>query len=494
MRVTLLASLSFLAAGCTTPVPSQIKTPETLDGPLELIYTEDVDVDDLDSLELVHDGVEEVGRIEASGNTLRYFPDHGWFAGARYTASLDGLDSFEFTGPAKWHLLGESTGDCGSETWDPLVKSTLDGRVFVLATGNRTSCLLERTATGYTARPLGTHATDSYSRGTLNLADDGSGFVIHQVDTKTELVDLTGGAPVVLGSKNIRTAAGLTLAAHGLVARGTDGSETADPERLVVRTIDPAAKPGEPLVLGPEVEVTRGGDMIEVSAAANDKKVRAVGFIRWDGTPTVATLHVAITRDDKTWKIFDVRSGDPNALRNIQVIVADDGWVYATWHEERAGGEQLFSTAYGANDRIVAPARIDGGASVASRSHETLRSRWGHTAIAWLEKPTAGQLGKVGVRYGRDGMWSEIEYSPSSAEPHVELDMDVDALGNLAFTWENGSLTPCGARKTGGTWDQYCKLPAPNFTAPVGSVTVNARGRTYVSVYNGRAIEIGAFD
>lgn len=492
MRCTYLALL--LAAGCTTPVPSQIKTPETLDGPLELIYTEDVDTDDLDSLELVHDGVKETGRIEASGKSLLFFPEHGWFAGAKYAASLDGLDPFEFTGPATWHLLGESSGACGEDTWDPIVKSTLDGRVLVLASGDHTSCLLERTATGYTSRPIGTHASDSYSQGTMELSEDGAGFVIHMVDTKTELVDLAGGAPLVLGSKTVRAAGSLTNAAHGLVVRGTDRYETADPQRLVIRTVDPALKPGEPLVIGPEVEVTKGSDMIEVTAAANDKKVRAVGYIRWDGSPTTAYVHVAITRDDKTWKIFDLRSGDPNALRSIQLAIADDGWVYATWHEELAGGEQIWSAAYGTKDRIVAPARIDGGATVASRTHERVKSRWGHTAVAWLEKPAAGQVGKVAVRSAQDGVWGPLEYSTDAVHPHAELGMDLDEVGNLAFTWENETLTPCGARKTGATWAEYCKLPAPNFTAPVASVSVNARGRTYVSVYNGRAVDIGAFD
>jgi hypothetical protein len=493
MRSPYLLSLMSLLTACTTPVPSGVTAPTSLDAPLEFSYDEDVDSGVLDGLSLVHDGISESGHVEADGKIARFFPDHGWFAGATYAATLDGLEPWQFPAPARWHLVGETSDVCGRDTWDPLVASTIDNTILVLAVGDGATCLIQRRDGAYTSRSLGTKATDTISRGTLHVSDDGSGFVVHQVDTKIELVDLAGGAPLVLGNKDIRTAGALSQAnAHGLVVRGTDQFGP-DPSRLVARNIERGSSPGTPLVVGPEVELMHGSEMMEVSAAASDAGVRAVGFIRWDATPT-AHLHVAIARDGKTWTTNEIGSGDPNALRNIQVAVDEDGWVYVTWHQTHAGGEQMWSAAFGTNNRTTAPARIDGGAVVASRRDERLVSRWGHTAFAWLESAQENQLGKVAVRVAHDGTWANVEYSTGDVEPYVDLDMAVDPMGNLGFNWKNGNLKPCAARKAGAAWSEDCQLPAPGFTAPIGSVSMNARGRAYVSVFTGDSIEIAAFD
>lgn len=469
--------------GCTDPVPSQISVPSSLDAPLELHYDESIDPSILDSLSLVHDGIVETGRIETDGTIARFWPDHGWYAAATYQATLDGVDAWSFDAPARWHLVGESPAGCGDDTWDPQVAAGIDGDAWVLATGDRSGCVLEHSTTGWQpARALGTRAVDTLDRGSMYVADDGSGFLVHAIDDQTEVVDLASGAMVAIGT-DVRATGALSPGGVGLVGwavpRYSPGGGS-----VKIRPIDSG-------VVGPEL-VIQSGDVIAAAVATSDAGVRAVVWNQWDATPN-AHLFLAVERGDGMWKGHEIRQGGANVIQDIAIAAAEDGWVYVTWREVSSAGEQIWGFAEAA-DRSTPPTRLDGGAQVFQRTGMALQSRWGHTGLAWLEKPEENRLGKVGTRIARDGAWGEIEWSTDAVEPYLELHMAIDAKGHFAFTWENGDLVPCAARKQGSTWTEFCELPSPNFTAPSGSVAVNARGRAYVSVFTGRSIQIAAFD
>ncbi|MDQ3369863.1 MAG: hypothetical protein M3680_30970, partial [Myxococcota bacterium] len=204
-------------------------------------------------------------------------------------------------------------------------------------------------------------------------------------------------------------------------------------------------------------------------------------------------LMLAIDRGDGAWQPHEVKPIAINSLVEGRLAVDEAGWVYLAWIERVGAATHVWAAAE-SRDAKQPPARIDINGTRPLRTDLALVSRWGHTRVAWLEKPEPNRLGVAATRTAAAGMWTAAEESPASVEPYLELEMAIDGLGNAAFTWKDGQLSPCGVRKIGATWTSLCGLPRPNFTAPTPGISVNARGRAFATFYDGDGVGVATFD
>jgi hypothetical protein len=226
-----------------------------------------------------------------------------------------------------------------------------------------------------------------------------------------------------------------------------------------------------------------------LDVAVNDAGVRAVAYFDVE----TGKLFLAVDRGDKQWQPHEVAKPPLNSLAEAEVAVDDEGRVFFAWLQTIGSTTEVWAISESALARTT-PARIDGNTRPVRENLE-LASRYGHTRIAWLEKPAENQLGVAVTRAAAsDGAWSPIEESTTSVHPYLDLAMAIDGMGNPAFTWKDGNLDPCGVRRIGSTWRELCGLPSPNFTAPSPGISVNARGRAFVSFFGGNGTGLATFD
>ncbi|MBA3394187.1 MAG: hypothetical protein H0T89_16180 [Deltaproteobacteria bacterium] len=468
-----------------------------LDAPLEFQFAASVDTSVLDGLVLQHDGIRETGKVTVEANVARFWPDHGWYAGTTYDASLDDVEDeagaaiapWTFASHGAWRVIAGVAPGCGADDWTPRATTTLDGSAWLVGHAGGRTCIARHTAAGWQpASVLGTAAPagSTIFASTLHVAEDGRGFAIHTVDTRAELVDV-GGTLLAridgLDDFGPPPSAAVSPAGRGLVVWERDAADPAA-RTLLARRYDAG-------VLGAETMIARGDGQL-IGVAASDAGVVAVAWITYDASGAIH-LMLAIDRGDGAWQPHEVKKVAINSFAEGRLAVDEAGWVYLAWIERVGTATHVWSAAESREAKLP-PARIDSNGVRSLRTDLALVSRSAHTRVAWLEKAEERRLGVVPTRTASAGMWTAAEESPATVEPYLELEMAIDGLGNPAFTWKDGQLSPCGVRKIGATWTSMCGLPRPNFTAPTPGISVNARGRAFVSFYTGVGVGVATFD
>lgn len=494
------AALLVLLIACSSePAVLVARTTGTiaLDAPLEFQFADGVEASVLDGLVLQHDGVRETGKVTVEANVARFWPDHGWYAGTTYDATLDGVEDeaggaippWTFASHGTWRAIPGVASGCGANGWEPRVTTTLDGTAWLVGHAAGRTCIARRTSTGWQpATLLGTTAPagSTIFASTLHLAEDGQGFAIHTVDTRAELVEVGGtmlGRIDGLDDFGPPPSAALSPAGRGLVMWKRDAADPA------ARTLH--ARRYDDGVLGAETMIARG-DHYPLGVAASDAGVVAVAWRTIDATGAVH-LMLAIDRGDGAWQPHEVKKVAINSFVEARLAVDEAGWVYLAWIERVGTATHVWAAAESREAKLL-PARIDGNGVRPLRTDLALISRWGHTRVAWLEKPETNRLGVAATRTATAGMWIATEESPATEEPYLDLAMAIDGFGNPTFTWKDGQLSPCGVRKLGATWTSLCGLPRAGFTAPTPGISVNARGRAFVSYYDGVGVGVATFD